>query len=148
MILAGRRINDGVGRFVAQKAIKLLVSTGTEISSARVGLLGLTFKENVPDLRNSRVPDIISELKTFGVSPLIQDAICDPRSIEQMLGVRTDSAKNFKDLDVLILAVTHDDYVQHPAKLFEMLRLGGVFMDLKSAFEPATVREDLNYWSL
>ena len=148
MILAGRRINDGVGRFVAQKTMKLLASCGTPISSARVGLLGLTFKENVPDLRNSRVPDIVSELSAFGLIPVIQDAICDGADVERKLGLKTDAMDQFRNLDALILAVTHDDYLKHPAKLFKMLRPGGVFMDLKSAFEPSAVRSDLVYWSL
>ena len=148
MILAGRRINDGVGRFVAQKTMKLLASCGKPISSARVGLLGLTFKENVPDLRNSRVPDIVSELSAFGLTPVIQDAICDGADVERKLGLKTDAMDQFRNLDALILAVTHDDYLKHPAKLFKMLRPGGVFMDLKSAFEPSAVRSDLVYWSL
>ena len=148
MILAGRRINDGVGRFVAQKTIKLLVSAGRNVGSARVGLLGLTFKENVPDLRNSKVPDIISEFRGFGLSPVIHDPICDPRTVEEELGLKLVSAEQFKDLDALILAVTHDAYLKAPARLFAMLRQGGVFVDLKSAVEPSKVRTDLNYWSL
>lgn len=148
VILAGRRINDGVGRFVAQKTIKLLVSAGTNVGSARVGLLGLTFKENIPDLRNSKVPDVVSELRGFGLSPIVHDAMCDPRAVEQELGLNLDSIEQFKDLDALILAVTHDAYLRTPTSLFAMLRQGGVFIDLKSAVEPSMVREDLNYWSL
>ncbi|MEM7634213.1 MAG: nucleotide sugar dehydrogenase [Pseudomonadota bacterium] len=148
MILAGRRINDGVGRFVAQKTIKLLVAAGTDIGSARIGLLGLSFKENVPDLRNSRVPDIIAELEGFGITPLVHDAICDPEMVDQELGLATDPLGQFKDLDALILAVTHDAYLKTPAKLFAMLRQGGVLVDLKSAVEPSRVRKDIQYWSL
>ena len=148
MILAGRRINDGVGRFVAQKTIKLLVAAGTDIGSARIGLLGLSFKENVPDLRNSKVPDIIAELKGFGLTPLVHDTICDPYMVDRKLGLKTASVEHFRELDALILAVTHDAYLKNPAKLFAMLRQGGVFVDLKSAVEPSRVRKDLHYWSL
>ena len=148
VILAGRRINDGVGRFVAQKTIKLLVSAGTNVGSARVGLLGLTFKENVPDLRNSKVPDVVSELRGFGLSPIVHDPICDPRTVQQEFGLDLASMEQFKDLDVVVLAVTHDAYLRAPEKLFAMLRRGGVLVDLKSALEPSTVPEDLSYWSL
>ena len=148
MILAGRRINDGVGRFVAQKTMKLLVSAGVDVGSARVGVLGLTFKENVPDLRNSKVPDVVTELREFGLSPLIHDAVCDACMVEHELGLKTVAIEQFSELDALILAVTHDEYVNHPARLFGMLRRRGLFLDLKSAVEPSLVREDLRYWSL
>ncbi len=148
VILAGRRINDGVGGFVAQKAIKLMVSAGVDLSSARVGILGLTFKENVPDLRNSKVPDVITELREFGLAPLIHDAICGEGMVEQELGLKTVAIEQFRELDALILAVTHDEYVKQPERLYEMLRRGGLFLDLKSAIEPSVVRADLRYWSL
>ncbi len=148
MILAGRRINDSMGRFVAQKTIKLLVSAGTDLGSARVGVLGLTFKENVPDLRNSKVPGIVSELEGFGITPIVHDSVCDPGSAVREIGQSLVSVEQFKDLDAVILAVTHDAYLKNPAKLFAMVKQGGVFVDLKSALEPSTVREDLVYWSL
>ena len=148
MILAGRRINDGVGRFVAQKTIKLLVAAGTDLGSARVGILGLTFKENVPDLRNSRAPDIVRELEAFGLSPLVSDAVCDPHAVERETGLKTAPTDSFEELDALILAVTHDAYLKQPGSLFRMLRNGGVFIDLKSAIPPSSMRGDLHYWSL
>ncbi len=148
VILAGRRINDGVGRFAAQKTLKLLASHGTLPGTARVGLLGLTFKENVPDLRNSRVPDVVAELESFGVSPIVHDPVCDPGTVTDALGLKLVSMEQFEDLDALILAVTHDVYIADPGRLFAMLRQGGVFVDLKSAFQPSQVRDDLAYWSL
>ncbi|MDH3742338.1 MAG: nucleotide sugar dehydrogenase [Hyphomicrobiales bacterium] len=148
VILAGRRINDGVGRFVAQRVIQLMVSAGTNLGSARVGLLGLTFKENVPDLRNSRVPDIVDELTTFGISPLIHDPICDPRAVEHELGLELVSVERFRELDALVLAVIHDDYLKAPTELFGMLRTGGVFVDIKSVMEPSSLPRDVKYWSL
>ncbi len=148
VILAGRRINDGVGRFAAQKTLKLLAASGIAPGAARVGLLGLTFKEDVPDLRNSKVPDVVEELESFGVRPIVHDPVCDPVTVSNGLGLRLVSMEQFRDLDALILAVTHKAYLASPAKLFAMLRQGGVFVDLKSAFEPSQVRDDLVYWSL
>src|SRR5690606_20387717 len=77
VILAGRRINDGMGQMVAQKVVKLLAANGG-LENAKVGVLGLTFKENVPDLRNSRVPDILEELREYGIDALVHDAMADP----------------------------------------------------------------------
>jgi UDP-N-acetyl-D-galactosamine dehydrogenase len=78
VILSGRRINDGMGSYIAQRAVKLLAVAGHPLKDVRVGILGLTFKENVPDIRNSRVPDIVSELRQFGIEPIIHDPLASP----------------------------------------------------------------------
>ena len=148
VILAGRRINDGIGRFVAQKTLQLIVQSGSDLGRARVGVLGLTFKENVPDLRNSKSFEIVAELRSFGISVLAHDALCDPAEVLKIYGVAVDGLDAFKDLDALILAAPHRDYVAKPDRLYAMLRAGGVFVDLKSAFEPGAVRANLTYWSL
>jgi UDP-N-acetyl-D-galactosamine dehydrogenase len=148
VILAGRRINDGIGRFVAQKTLQLIVQSGSDLGRARVGVLGLTFKENVPDLRNSKSFEIVAELQSFGISVLAHDALCDPAQALEHFGVAVDTLDNFKDLDAVILAAPHRDYVADPQKLYAMLRPGGVFVDLKSVFEPGSVRAGLTYWSL
>src|SRR5690606_4309748 len=87
VILAGRRINNNVGAFVAQKALKLLAAAQVPLHQARVGIFGLTFKENVPDLRNSKVPDIVAELGQFGVTPLVHDPLGDPEEARHEYGV-------------------------------------------------------------
>ena len=148
VILAGRRINDGIGKFVAQKTTKLMVSAGINLGAARVGLLGLTFKENVPDLRNSRVPDIVDELRSFGIEPLVHDPICDPRAVDQQLGLEIVSFDRFHDLDALILAVTHAEYLTSPENLASLVRPGGVLIDIKSAINPASLPDSIGYWSL
>jgi UDP-N-acetyl-D-galactosamine dehydrogenase len=148
VILAGRRINDAMGTFVAQKTIKLMAAAGTSLGQARVGLLGLTFKENVPDLRNSRAPDIVSELRGFGIDPLIHDAQADPDQARQELGLEIKPLETFHDLDALILAVSHSTYLGDRERLMAMLRPGGVFVDLKSVFAPSELRPDISYWSL
>ena len=148
VILSGRRINDAMGAFVAQKTIKLMAAAGTNLGQARVGLLGLTFKENVPDLRNSRSPDIVRELRGFGIDPLIHDPQADPDDALREFGLGINGLETFHDLDALILAVGHSDYLGDVERLSAMLRPGGVFVDLKSAFSPSDIRADAKYWSL
>jgi len=148
VILSGRRINDAMGAFVAQKAIKLMVARGTDLGHARIGLLGLTFKENVPDLRNSRAPDIVRELTGFGVAPMVHDAEADAETVRHETGLEVDRLDGFADLDALILAVPHAKYLADREALTGMVRPGGVFVDLKSAVDPGTLRPDLCYWSL
>ncbi|MCZ6683519.1 MAG: nucleotide sugar dehydrogenase [Planctomycetota bacterium] len=148
VILAGRRINDSMGAFVAQRAIKLMVESGTDLGRARVGLLGLTFKENVPDLRNSRSPDIARELRGFGIAPLVHDPEAGPDEVGRELELEMDRLEAFRGLDALILAVPHRRYIEDLSRLMGMVRDGGVFLDVKSAFTPHEIRPDLRYWSL
>lgn len=149
VILAGRRINDGMGAWVAQKAVKLLASRGDLVKGARVGVLGLTFKENVPDLRNSRVVDVLQELSSFGIEAMVHDPLADPAEARQEFGVELCELSAFRDLHALILAVPHRAYLEMgPGRLGAMLRGGGVFMDVKSVFEPSDLPANLVYWSL
>jgi UDP-N-acetyl-D-galactosamine dehydrogenase len=148
VILSGRRINDAMGSFVAQKTMKMMAAAGTNLGQARVGLLGLTFKENVPDLRNSRSPDIVRELRGFGIEPLIHDPQVDPDDARREFDLEINELETFRNLDALILAVNHAEYSGDVERLSAMLRPGGVFVDLKSAFSPSEVRADAKYWSL
>jgi len=149
VILAGRRINDNMGRFIAQKTVKLLARNGARIRDARVGVLGLTFKENVSDLRNSRVPDIIAELREFGAQVITHDAYADPAGARHEYGVELSELESFIDLDALILAVAHDKYMQMgPGQLAERIKRGGVFIDVKSVLHPGQIPGGLTYWSL
>ncbi len=148
VILAGRRINDGIGRFVAQKTLQLIVQGGSTLGGARIGVLGLAFKEDIPDLRNSKSFEIVTELRNFGISVLAHDALCNPQEAREEFGVAIDPLDSFSELDALILAVPHRDYVAVPDRLYAMLRGGGVLVDLKSVFEPGAVRPDISYWSL
>ncbi|HEX6101625.1 MAG TPA: nucleotide sugar dehydrogenase, partial [Alphaproteobacteria bacterium] len=140
VILAGRRINDGMGRFVAQKLLKLLAGAGRSVSQARVGVLGLTFKENVPDLRNSRVPDIIAELREFGVNPIVHDPLAGAAAAEQEYGIALADIGEFRQLDAAVLAVPHREYLGPlRAKLLGAVSAGGVFIDVKGALVPGDV---------
>jgi UDP-N-acetyl-D-glucosamine/UDP-N-acetyl-D-galactosamine dehydrogenase len=148
IILAGRRINDGMGTFVAQQVVKQLIQAGIAVSGASVGILGLTFKENVPDTRNSRVPDILKELAEFGVDPRLHDPLIS-EAVAKEINISTCSLEELVDLHGLILAVPHRDYLaMDRAELFRKLRPGGIFFDIKSAIDPSEVPHAIKYWSL
>ncbi|MDD3519216.1 MAG: nucleotide sugar dehydrogenase [Chromatiales bacterium] len=149
VILAGRRINDGMGAFIAQRLVKLLIARDLPVRKARVGILGLTFKENVSDLRNSRVPDIVRELHQFGIEPLIHDPMADAAEAHEEYGLDLASLDDFKDLHALVLAVSHRQYLDLPASMLAaMLDAGGVIIDVKSALNPAEILAAHAYWSL
>ncbi|BAY74803.1 polysaccharide biosynthetic protein [Nostoc linckia NIES-25] len=149
VILAGRRINDSMGTYLGQRFVKLLVEANLSIKQARVGILGLTFKENVPDIRNSRIPDVVKELQQFGIEPLLHDPLVDPDEAQQEYGIDLVDWHNLSDLDGLILAVSHQAYLNMPCEqLLKCLRPGGVLMDIKSIFSQATIPSHIHYWSL
>ena len=149
VILSGRRINNGVGAYVAQRTMKMLSRAGVPLSQARVGILGLTFKENVPDLRNIRIPDIVNELREFGLNSLVHDPMGNPEEAREEYGVHLCEWSEISSLDALILAVPHRQYMEMPTKsLLGLVRDGGVLVDVKSVLDPAVVERGLTYWSL
>jgi UDP-N-acetyl-D-galactosamine dehydrogenase len=149
VILAGRRINNNVGPYVAQRLVKMLISQGFPVKNARVGVLGLTFKEDCNDLRNSKVPDILAELRSFGIDPLIHDSRGNASEAKHEYGLTLNQIEEFKNLDGLIVAVSHKEYVDlGQAKLMGMIRDRGCFVDVKSVFSPAALVRGIEYWSL
>jgi UDP-N-acetyl-D-galactosamine dehydrogenase len=149
VILAGRRINNSMGSYIGQRLVKMFVHADIHVKGARVGILGLTFKENVPDLRNSRVPDIIVELRQFGIEPLVHEPLGDPREAFKEYGITLTPLDGFRNLDGLILAVTHRAYIEMPReRLLGLLRPGGVFIDVKSALSAEAMERGIHYWSL
>ena len=112
IILAGRKVNDGMGAFVADAAIKEMVLAGKSPKTAKVAIFGLTFKENCPDTRNSKVEDIIRRLKEYGIDPLVVDPWANARDAMQEYGVSLTDLKEIRDLDCLILAVAHKEFHQ------------------------------------
>jgi UDP-N-acetyl-D-galactosamine dehydrogenase len=149
VILAGRRINDGMGATIAQKLIKLLIHADIPPKCARIGILGLTFKENVTDIRNSRVPDIIRELQQFGIEPMVHDAAAAPLEAMDEYGVHLSNLEAFQDLDGLVLAVSHATYLTEGAQaLAKRLKTRGIFVDVKSMFSPNEFPHGITYWSL
>ncbi len=150
VILAGRRINDSMGGYIAMRTVKELIHAKVRIEGARVVILGLTFKENCPDIRNTRVIDIVSELREYGITPLVHDPLADPRDAHHEYGIQL-----VKDLpvnaDAVILAVAHAHYREKgPDLVKEMLAPDrGVVVDVKGIFD----REDfagspIRYWRL
>jgi UDP-N-acetyl-D-glucosamine/UDP-N-acetyl-D-galactosamine dehydrogenase len=149
VILAGRRINDGMAGFVVQRLVKLLIQADLPVRGARVGILGLTFKENVPDLRNSRVRDMLAELEQYGMAVRIHDPLAGAADVEAAFGRAPSPLEAFTDLHAVVLAVNHGAYAKLGAKrLFTMVRPGGALLDVKSALDPADVPADRIYWSL
>ena len=149
VILSGRRINDGMGGFIAQRLVKLLIAAERPVKGARIGIVGITFKEDVPDLRNSRVPDIVAELREFGITALVADPLADPADAKHEYGVELVPLAHFPKLDGLILAVPHRILAEDGwGKLFSTLAPGGVFVDVKSAVVRDHVPLGTHYWSL
>jgi UDP-N-acetyl-D-galactosamine dehydrogenase len=148
VILAGRRINDSMGAFIARRLMRFLGDMPRPMRDARIAILGLTFKENVPDLRNSRVPDIARELSHFGITATIHDPHADPRAALHEYGLTLGDDASLRDLDALVLAVPHRRYLADVQQLFAMLRPGGVVIDVRSALSPSQVPAGLRYWSL
>jgi UDP-N-acetyl-D-galactosamine dehydrogenase len=149
VILAGRRINNNVGPYLAQRLVKMLINQGFSVKGARVGVLGLTFKEDCNDLRNSKVPDILTELRQFGIDPLIHDSRGNPEEAKHEYGLTLSQLEEYKNLDGLIVAVSHKEYIQlGQSKLLGMVRENGCFIDVKSIFSPAKMERGIRYWSL
>lgn len=149
VILSGRRINDGMGSFIAQRLVKLLIAAERPVKGAKIGILGITFKEDVPDLRNSRVPDIAAELREFGIAASVADPLADPAEAKREYGVELVPLEALVDLDGLVLAVPHKMLgASGWGELFGKLSPGGVFVDVKSAVDRLTVPRDIHYWSL
>lgn len=149
VILSGRRINDSVGVFVGNKLVELLRTRGSDIRSAKVGVLGMAFKENVPDLRNSRVPDILAVLRSHGIEAIIHDPLADHAEVELEYGVKLSALDSFANLDGLILAVPHKAYLDSALSLpVRQLKRDGIFVDLKSVMDPGELPPELLYWSL
>jgi UDP-N-acetyl-D-galactosamine dehydrogenase len=149
VILAGRRINNNVGPFIAQKCVKMLTHADVPLNKAKVGVLGLTFKENVPDLRNSKIPDIVAELATFGIHAIVHDPMGNPEEAYEEYKIRLTPIEQFTKLDAIILAVAHRDYIANASGIFERVRDNGVVIDVKSAF-PANTKppRGIKLWSL
>jgi UDP-N-acetyl-D-galactosamine dehydrogenase len=150
VILAGRRINNNMGAHVASRVVKLLIDADiTVVKRARVGVLGLTFKEDCNDIRNSKVPDILRELREFGIEPMVHDPIASAPEALHEYGVKLSPLEEFVRLDALILAVSHRWYLDlGQPRIAAMLRDGGVLADVKSVLDPSRVDRAIRYWSL
>ena len=149
VILAGRRINNNMGPYVAQRVVKLLIDADITVKGARVGVLGLTFKEDCADIRNSKVPDILRELRQFGIGAMVHDPLASAAEAVHEYDVRLVPIEEMVRLDALVLAVSHEHYLQMgQPRLMSMVRDGGVVVDVKSVLDPAQTERGIRYWSL
>lgn len=150
VILAGRRINDGMGKFIADQTIKQMIATGSYIKGARVNVLGLTFKENCADLRNSKVIDIIRELEAFGVEVFVHDPQANPEEALSEYGVKLLKWDDLPRADAVILAVSHSDFITYSTEEFtRKLIKGGAIIDVKATLNIDDLRaEGCHIWRL
>ena len=136
VILAGRRINDGMAAYVAQQTVKKIIQTGGVVKGSKVIVLGLTFKENCPDLRNSKVADVVRELQEFGCDVSVHDPLAEPKEAVHEYGI---TLADWDDLpgqaEAIVAAVSHTEFTSQPAsRLLSKLKPGGAFIDIKSAY--------------
>jgi UDP-N-acetyl-D-glucosamine/UDP-N-acetyl-D-galactosamine dehydrogenase len=150
VILAGRRINDGMAKFVAEKTVKQIIAAGFPVKGSKVNVVGLTFKENCPDLRNSKVADIVSELKSYGCQVHVYDPVAEPAEALHEYGIELDTWENLPKADAVIAAVAHKEVIQRPFTDFTAkLNPGGCFIDVKSQFDQTKFTEaGYNVWRL
>ncbi len=151
VILAGRRINDGMGKFIAEKTVKTMLKAGSAILGASVSVLGLTFKENCADLRNSRVVDVIAELQDYGCKVSVHDPLADPAEAAREYGIELCTWDDMPRADALVVCVAHEDYLNMPFDeiLVKVNLAGGAFIDVKSAFDLDLARKaGLKAWRL
>ena len=142
VILAGRRINDSMGKYVAEQTIKQMIANDIQVKGANVIVLGMTFKENCSDLRNSKVIDVVRELKTFGVNVFIHDPIADSGECEHEYGVMLTKWADLPKASAIVAAVSHKEYAAMGVpRITERLIKGGVFTDVKSSYEPKQIEE-------
>ncbi len=142
VILAGRRINDGMGKYVAESCVKSLIAADKAVKGARVAILGFTFKENCPDTRNSRVVDIVKELNEYGITPVIYDPIADGEEANRIYGLTIDNIDAVKNMDAVIVAVAHDEFKAFtPESMVEMFRGEKILLDVKGLLDKNTFEE-------
>ncbi|WP_252502001.1 nucleotide sugar dehydrogenase [Sporosarcina sp. Marseille-Q4943] len=150
VILAGRRINDGIGRYIARALVKKLIKLNLPVQGARITVLGLTFKENVPDLRNSKVIDVIRELQEYGVDVQVADAHADPEEAVREYGLTLKPFDELLPADAAVLAVSHNEYIEAGWSQFDrLLKHGkGIVVDIKSVLDKESKPEKIDLWRL
>lgn len=151
VILAGRRINDDMGKYVAENVVKNLIKSEKAVKNAKVAILGFTFKENCPDTRNSKVFDIVKELREYGIDPMIADPTADAAEAKHLYGVEFTDISKIKDMDAVVLAVAHDAFAKFT--LADMDKFYGkgqkVLVDVKGLFDRNVYEKaGYNYWRL
>lgn len=150
VILAGRRINDGMADYVAGRLVQVAASRHRLQATTRVGIVGVTFKENVPDIRNSKVVDLYEALKRYGLSPIVYDPMADADQVHEEYGIKLVGREELRALDILVFAVPHRQILETIERdLPEMITDGGIVCDLKSSLNGDRIKNSkLTYWAL
>ncbi|MDD3382225.1 MAG: nucleotide sugar dehydrogenase [Bacilli bacterium] len=153
IILSGRRINDDMGKYIVENLIKKLIKADVSVKHARIAILGFTFKENCPDTRNTRVIDIVNELKEYGITPLIVDPVADINEAKHEYGFTFNKMEEVKEMDAIIIAVSHDEFkslnVNELNKMYNNKNLNKVLLDIKGMFDKDVLEASgYKYWRL
>lgn len=154
IILSGRRINDDMGKYVVENLIKNLIKADVPVKDAKVAILGFTFKENCPDTRNTRVIDIVNELREYGLTPMIADPEADAEEAKQEYGIVFDSVEDIKGMDAIVVAVGHDQFMNFSQEDFntmfkESSNEGKVLLDIKGILDRTDYEAaGYKYWRL
>lgn len=153
VILSGRRINDGMGKYVAENIVKLLVRADKQVKESRILIMGLTFKENCPDIRNTKVMDIIDELRSYGISPMVHDPQAEPREAIAAYGIELLDYADAQALDAIVLAVSHQEFLN--ISVDELLRKFSsedprkrIIVDIKGILDKKLIEPKCLYWRL
>jgi len=150
VILAGRHINDGMGKYIAEQTVKQLIIADRKVKSARVAVLGITFKENCEDLRNSRVIDVIRELESYGIEVLVFDPVANKKEAKSVYGVELVGFEDLAGLDAIVAAVAHDALTALDAGTLSTTGSSGMpLIDIKSSYDrDALTAVGFNVWRL
>jgi len=154
VILSGRRINDDMGKYIAENLIKQLVKADISVKNAKVAILGFTFKENCPDTRNTRVIDIVNELKEYGITPIVADPVADVSETEREYGITLNSMDEVAESDAVIVAVGHKEFLNYSMKNINKLYKTDlskkkVLFDIKGIYNKSEYETaDYIYWRL
>jgi UDP-N-acetyl-D-galactosamine dehydrogenase len=150
VILAGRRINDGMAKFIAEKVVKEIIKAGHHVKGCIVNVMGLTFKENCPDLRNSKVADMIFELQSYGVDVHVHDPLADADEAQHEYGLKLESWDSLPRATVTIAAVSHNELMNRPLSDYQSKSLDNAcFVDIKSKYDQlALSKAGFSVWRL
>ena len=151
VMLAGRRVNDDMGFYIARQIVKHLNKKGLCPENAKIGILGVTFKENCPDIRNSKVFDIIKELQEFGSKQIkVLDPVANADDVMHEYGIALEQDQALHDLDVLVVAVQHTNFVQLKVEnLIHRMKPGALFVDIKSVYDKSLFEKHaISVWRL
>jgi len=152
IILSGRRINDDMGKYVAESIVKNMISADLTIKNAKVAILGFTFKENCPDTRNTKIIDIYKELGEYGITPVVVDTTADAAEAERLYGITFGTMDDIKDMDAVIIAVAHDEFLKLTKEdikgFFNPNNSVKVLADIKGILNRKEYESEFSYWRL